>query len=121
MPLPRVVAVTPESPAARAGLQPGDEIVAMNGEAPRDVIAYQLLAAEAELDLDVLRGGLGLTVSVDNPDGVPLGVDQEDVGEVAQNALGLAGSGAAPEENFEVAGFDRSAGDDGRVHGNFAR
>src|SRR4051812_14907790 len=75
MPLPRVVAVTPESPAARAGLQPGDEIVAMNGEAPRDVIAYQLLAAEAELDVDVQRGGLGLTLSVDNPDGAPLGVE----------------------------------------------
>jgi putative radical SAM enzyme (TIGR03279 family) len=75
MPLPRVVAVTPESPAARAGLLPGDEIVAMNGEAPRDVIAYQLLAAEAELELDVLRGGLGLTIGVDNPDGTPLGID----------------------------------------------
>jgi len=75
MPLPRVVAVTPESPAARAGLQPGDEIVAMNGEAPRDVIAYQLLAAEAELDVDVQRGGLGLTLNVDNPDGAPLGVE----------------------------------------------
>jgi putative radical SAM enzyme (TIGR03279 family) len=75
MPLPRVVAVTPQSPAARAGLQPGDEIVAMNGEAPRDVIAYQLLAAEAELELDVLRGGLGLTVAVDNPDAAPLGLE----------------------------------------------
>ena len=75
MPLPRVVAVAPESPAARAGLLPGDEIVAMNGEAPRDVIAYQLLAAEPELDVDVQRGGLGLALTVDNPDGAPLGIE----------------------------------------------
>src|SRR5581483_5517022 len=75
MPLPRVVAVAPESPAARAGLLPGDEIVAMNGEAPRDVIAYQLLAAEADLEVDVQRGGLGLTLAVDNADGAPLGIE----------------------------------------------
>jgi len=75
MPLPRVVAVTPSSPAARAGLLPGDEIVAMNGEAPRDVIAYQLLAAEAELELDLRRGGLELTVEIDNPTAEPLGVE----------------------------------------------
>ena len=47
----------------------------MNGEAPRDVIAYQLLAAEADLEVDVQRGGLGLTLTVDNADGVPLGVE----------------------------------------------
>ena len=75
MSLPRVVAVAEMSPAARAGLLPGDEIVAMNGRAPRDVIEYQLLADEAELDLDVRRGGLDLTVSVVNPAGDPLGVE----------------------------------------------
>ena len=51
MSLPRVVAVTPGSPAARAGLLPGDEIVAMAGQVPRDVIQYQLLADEPEVEL----------------------------------------------------------------------
>ncbi|MDQ1374033.1 MAG: hypothetical protein QOJ09_1371 [Actinomycetota bacterium] len=75
MPLPRVVAVTEASPAARAGLLPGDEIVAMNGQAPRDVIQYQLLADEAELELELRRGGLDMSVLVDKRAGQPLGVE----------------------------------------------
>ncbi|MGH9010158.1 MAG: PDZ domain-containing protein, partial [Acidimicrobiia bacterium] len=34
---PRVVSVEPGSPAERAGLRPGDELLTLNGEAPRDV------------------------------------------------------------------------------------
>jgi putative radical SAM enzyme (TIGR03279 family) len=75
MSLPRVVAVTPGSPAARAGLLPGDEIVAMGGQVPRDVIQYHLLADEPELELDVRRGGLELSVAVTRPGGEPLGIE----------------------------------------------
>src|SRR5487761_255973 len=50
MPLPRVVAVADPSPASRAGLLPGDEIRSMNGQVPRDVIEYQLIADEAAVD-----------------------------------------------------------------------
>jgi putative radical SAM enzyme (TIGR03279 family) len=75
MSLPRIVAVAPGSPAAGAGLAPGDEIVAMNGQVPRDVIEYQLLADEAALELDVRRGGLESTVAIEKPAGAPLGVE----------------------------------------------
>ena len=75
MSLPRVVAVAEGSPAARAGLLPGDEIVAVGGQVPRDVIQYQLLAAEPELDLDVRRGGLELTLSVERREAEPLGLE----------------------------------------------
>src|SRR5262249_9666845 len=75
MTLPRVVAVTPGSPAARAGLLPGDELRAVAGQVPRDVIQYQLLTAEPAVELDVARGGLELLIAVDKEPGEPLGAE----------------------------------------------
>ncbi|HVL28550.1 MAG TPA: DUF512 domain-containing protein, partial [Acidimicrobiales bacterium] len=75
MALPRVVAVAPGSPAAGAGLQPGDEIVSIDGRRPRDVIEWRLLVDEADLDLEVRRGGLELAVGVTKGAGQPLGAE----------------------------------------------
>ncbi|HLH46166.1 MAG TPA: DUF512 domain-containing protein [Acidimicrobiales bacterium] len=75
MSLPRVVAVAPGSPADRAGLLPGDEIVSLDGEVPRDVIQYQLLADREHLEVDVRRGGLELLATVEREGGVPLGLE----------------------------------------------
>jgi putative radical SAM enzyme (TIGR03279 family) len=75
MSAPRVLSVAPASPAADAGLEAGDEIIALNGEVPRDVIAYQLLVDEPELLLDVARGGLNLQLEVTKAPGAPLGAE----------------------------------------------
>jgi putative radical SAM enzyme (TIGR03279 family) len=75
MSLPRVVAVAPGSPAARAGLVPGDEIVTMGGQVPRDVIQYQLLADEPILELELNRGGLELLVTLARDGNEPLGIE----------------------------------------------
>ncbi|CAM8624756.1 COG1625 Fe-S oxidoreductase, related to NifB/MoaA family [Acidimicrobiia bacterium] len=75
MSVPRVVSVAPASPAERAGLQVGDEILSLNGEVPRDVIAYRLLADEAEIELEVTRGGLGLSLGIEKSPGEPLGAE----------------------------------------------
>src|SRR3954466_3098866 len=75
MSLPRVVAVTDGSPAARAGLLPGDEFLTVGGQVPRDVIQYRLLTDEPEVELEVARGGLARTVTVTKAAGEPLGVE----------------------------------------------
>ena len=72
---PRVVSVAPGSAALEAGLLPGDLIVRMNGQVPRDIIAYRLLADEAELTLDVDRGGIELTIDVEKGEGEALGAE----------------------------------------------
>jgi putative radical SAM enzyme (TIGR03279 family) len=75
VPPARVVAVTPESHAAVAGLLAGDEIITVNGEDLRDVIRYQLQADEPVVELEVRRGGLERTITVDKPAGAPLGLE----------------------------------------------
>ncbi len=74
---PRVVAVTEGSPAARAGIRPGDDLLFLNDRTPRDVIEYSLLVDEPELDLVVGRRGEDgpLAVSVSKAPGQPLGIE----------------------------------------------
>ncbi len=47
----------------------------MDGQLPRDIIEYQLLADQAELELDVRRGGLEHTTTVTRAGGEPLGLE----------------------------------------------
>lgn len=75
MSAPRVVAVSPGSPAHRAGVLVDDEVVAVDGEAPRDVIEWRWLTDEPDPVLDVRRGGLELTVPVPKAAGEPLGIE----------------------------------------------
>lgn len=75
MSAPRIVAVAPASPAADAGLFVDDAVVALNGSVPRDVIEWQQLVDEADLSIEVERGGLELTVEVHKNPGEPLGVE----------------------------------------------
>ncbi len=50
----RISRVLPDSIAAEIGFEPGDAIVAINGNRPRDLIDYQFLCAEELLQLEVL-------------------------------------------------------------------
>ncbi|HTX01094.1 MAG TPA: DUF512 domain-containing protein, partial [Acidimicrobiales bacterium] len=75
MPLPQVTRVAPASPADLAGVRPGDELRRVNGCVPSDVIEYQLLVDDAELELDLARGGLELRVEVVKQAGEPLGIE----------------------------------------------
>jgi putative radical SAM enzyme (TIGR03279 family) len=72
---PRVVAVTPSSPAARAGVVEGDVILHVNGQTPRDVIAWHQLVDEPSLLLEVQRRGTDREITVEKAPGEPLGVE----------------------------------------------
>ncbi len=72
---PVVTTVAPGSPAAFGGLAPGDEVVRLNGQVPRDVIEWRMLVDEADLELDLRRGGVEWTVEVAKRAGEPLGVE----------------------------------------------
>src|SRR5580658_6920144 len=73
---PRVVVVSAASPAGRAGLAVGDELLSINGRVPRDVIEYHLVTDESDLELVVRRPIVGVfAVSVHKQAGEPLGVE----------------------------------------------
>jgi putative radical SAM enzyme (TIGR03279 family) len=75
MSFPRVVAVAPASPAAVAGLLPDDEVRSIDGQTPRDVLAWQQLVDSEDPTLEVQRGGLVQEVVVRKDAGAPLGVE----------------------------------------------
>ena len=72
---PIVVSVAPGSPAALVGVQAGDEILRVNGDVPRDIIEWQLATDEADVELDVSRGGMDLSVTIEKLPGASLGIE----------------------------------------------
>ncbi|NQE35591.1 TIGR03279 family radical SAM protein [Microcoleus asticus] len=49
-----ITKVIPDSICAEIGFEPGDSIVAVNGQKPRDLIDYQFLCADEFIELEVL-------------------------------------------------------------------
>ncbi len=50
----RVSRVLPDSIASELGIEPGDSLLSINGERPRDLIDYQFLIADEELELEIV-------------------------------------------------------------------
>src|SRR5271154_1069516 len=77
MSAPTVTSVTAASPAARAGLAVGDELLSIDGHEPRDVIDFQRLTDAEDLSVMVRRAGspLGRLGRVDKAPGESLGVE----------------------------------------------
>jgi putative radical SAM enzyme (TIGR03279 family) len=73
----QVTVVAAGSPAWRAGLQPGDELLSVNGRAVRDVIEYAIATDDPAVELVVRRHGavLASKVRVDKAAGQPLGIE----------------------------------------------
>jgi len=69
-----ITAVAPGSPAERAGLRVGDELLRVGGEEIIDALDFRFYAAEAGAELTVLRGGEELTFRLDNEEYEDLGL-----------------------------------------------
>ena len=69
-----IAAVEPHSLAAQAGLKPGDELLAINDQALRDIIDVQFYGAEEVLALSVARGGKRWTVELERSYDQELGI-----------------------------------------------
>ena len=75
MSAPRVVSVVDASPAQRAGLRVNDELLAVDGRVPRDVIEYRLFVDEADPELEIRRGHEELTVQLRKEAGQVPGIE----------------------------------------------
>ena len=71
---PTVIEIVGDSPAARAGLSIGDELIAVNGVVPSDVIEYQQLIDDADPEVTIRDEGGDRTVRFDKTAGMPLGI-----------------------------------------------
>lgn len=70
-----IKSVPPQSLGAELGLQPGDELLRINGEEVIDVIDYQALIACEELTLTVLHQGEEVEISCEKDEWEELGVE----------------------------------------------
>ncbi len=72
----RISSISPDSPASKADLRVGDELLSVNGTAPTDIIEYQQLIDGDVVTLVVQREGEALSrkVTVRKVEGQPLGL-----------------------------------------------
>jgi putative radical SAM enzyme (TIGR03279 family) len=74
MSLPTVLEVLPGTPAEMAGVQPGDELVSINGLVPSDVIEYQQLVDDGDPEFTLRRGGETFETVISSGAGAPIGL-----------------------------------------------
>ena len=73
----RIFSVDPGSPGARAGIRPGDTLLAINGHKILDVLDYRYHSEETRLRLEVERQGKRKTIRLRKEESEPLGLNFE--------------------------------------------
>jgi len=72
----RISSISPDSPAQRAGLSVGDEIISINGRQPTDIIEYQQMIDDADPVIVIQRAGEDLQrkILITKSDGEKVGL-----------------------------------------------
>ena len=70
-----IVSVDPGSPAAHAGIRPGDRLARLNGVTVIDFIDYQALSAQRRLTAGILRDGVPRDIPIRKAEYAPLGMN----------------------------------------------
>ena len=73
-----ISAIDPDSLAAEAGLQPGDQVLAVNGQPIRDPVDYRFQTTDDIVELEVVRQGEVGLVEFEKPIDEPIGIEFED-------------------------------------------
>ncbi|MGB7084755.1 MAG: PDZ domain-containing protein, partial [Phormidesmis sp.] len=74
----KITSVMPGSIAEDIGFEAGDQLVAVNGQRPRDLIDYRFLCADEVLDLEVLDArGVSHHVEIEKDTDAELGLEFE--------------------------------------------
>ncbi len=74
----RIKTVAPESPAARAGIRPGDKLLRVNGNRIADVLDYMYFAYDEESVFELERDGEIFTAAVEKDAGQDAGLEFEE-------------------------------------------
>ncbi len=74
---PLITGVLDGSPAAKAGARVGDEITAVDGVMPRDIIEWQWAIDVSNPNISVTRGGLERELEIVKPEGASIGIEIE--------------------------------------------
>ncbi len=72
---PRIVSVADGSPAAQAGLQPGDRVLSIDGLRPRDLIEWHWATDVESPSLEIERHAATFEVTVNKQAGEPIGIE----------------------------------------------
>ena len=78
VPFGAISTISPDSLADEAGLQPGDQVVAVNGRSIRDPIDYRFQTTDQLVELEVIHQGESGIVEFEKPIDEPLGIEFDD-------------------------------------------
>ena len=74
----RITAVAPDSIGAELGLEPGTELLAVNGRELLDFLDWEFLSAEDRFEVEaVLPSGEQVVFDIERPEGHPMGIELE--------------------------------------------